>query len=57
MIYAAGRLLQLVGLLAMPSAFWLAQFAHDERGSIGFFLGSLLIFWLGYLLTQVARKY
>ncbi|HLD50633.1 MAG TPA: hypothetical protein VJC08_05485 [bacterium] len=56
MIYTAGRLLQLIGLLAMPSAFWLAQFAHDERGSIGFFLGSLLVFWLGYLLTQVARK-
>ena len=56
MIYTAGRVLQLIGLLAMPSALWLAQFAHDERGSIVFFLGSLLLFWLGYLLTQVARK-
>ena len=56
MIYTAGRIFQGVGLLAMPSAIWLGQFAHDERGAISIFLGSLLVFWLGYLLTQVARK-
>ena len=56
MIYRAGRIFQLIGLLAMPSAIWLGQFAHNERGSIGVFLGSLLVFWLGFLLTRVARK-
>ena len=56
MIYWAGRIFQLIGLLAMPSAIWLGQFAHDERGSIGIFTGSLLVFWLGVLLTRIARK-
>lgn len=57
MISTAGRIFQLIGLLAMPSAIWLGQFAHNERASIGVFLGSLLVFWLGYLLTQAARKH
>ncbi len=56
MTHTAGRIFQLIGLLAMPSAIWIAQFMHDEKASIGVFLGSMLVFWLGYLLTRIARK-
>lgn len=56
MIYLAGRALQLMGLIAMPSAIWVGQFGHNERGSIGIFLGSLIVFLLGYFLVWLSGK-
>lgn len=52
-LYQIGRSLQLLGLLLMPSAIWLAHFRRDEAGSITIFAGSFLIFYLG---LWIARK-
>ena len=54
--YAAGRAFQLAALVAMPSAVWVGQFDHNEKGAIAIFLSSLLIFWVGYLLTQSSSR-
>ena len=56
MIYSAGRIFQLIGLAALPSAIWVGQFGHNERGTIAIFLASLLIFLLGWLLTYISGK-
>ena len=55
-VYYAGRGLQLIGLLAMPSAMWIAQFERNERLSIGVFVGSFVAFAAGYFLTKVSGK-
>ena len=54
--YFLGRTLQLIGLLAMPGAILVAEIAHSESGAIGIFLGSVLIFFIGYLFTRLARR-
>ena len=54
--YYAGRALQIAGLLAMPSAMWIAQFERNERLSIGIFVGSFAAFAAGYFLTKVSGK-
>ena len=51
--YYAGRVLQLIGLLAMPSSIWIAEFRHSERGAISVFLGSIAVFILGWLLARI----
>ncbi len=56
MSYLAGRTFQLIGLLAMPSAIWVGQFGHNERGAIGIFLGSLLVFAIGTGLIKFSHK-
>lgn len=55
-VYLAGRSLQWMGLIAMPSAIWAGHFGHNERGAIGIFLGSSLIFFLGYFLCAWTGK-
>ena len=52
MIYLAGRIFQIIGLITLPSTIWVGHFAHSERASIGILLASLLIFALG---TAVVR--
>ena len=56
MIYRLGRLLQLLGLLTMPAAMWVAEFRHDERGSITIFVGAGVIFLIGMFLVRAARR-
>lgn len=56
MIYYAGRIFQLIGLLAMPSAMWIAHFEHDEAKSIGVFVGAILVFSLGTVLLKFSAK-
>ncbi len=56
MFYPLGRLLQLLGLLTMPAAMWVAEFQHDERGSIGIFVGAGAVFLIGFFLTETAKK-
>ncbi len=51
-LYYLGRLLQVVALVVLPSAIWIGQFGHNERGAIGIFLGSAFIFYLGWILTK-----
>ena len=57
MIYLAGRVFQVMGLVAMPSAIWVGHFGHDEKGAITIFVGSTLVFSLGYLLTRVGMRH
>jgi len=56
MVYLTGRIFQLIGLIALPSAIWVSQLGHNERGAIGIFLGAMLVFALGYVLVQIAHK-
>lgn len=55
-VYQAGRAFQLAGLIALPSAIWVAQIGRSERGSIAIFVSSLAVFWLGYLLVHFSAK-
>ena len=55
-LYFFGRALQILGLLILPSAVWVGFLDHNESGSIGIFLGSIVVFYAGYLLTQVVSK-
>lgn len=54
-MYHAGRAFQLAGLIALPSAIWVAQIGHSERGSIAIFVSSVAVFGLGYLLVLRSR--
>jgi hypothetical protein len=56
MIYLAGRIFQIIGLIAMPSAIWVGHFGRNERGSIAIFAASLLVFFMGFILTRISSK-
>ena len=51
--YYFGRFLQIASLLAMPSAIWVAEFKHSEYEAIIIFLGSIVIFYVGWLINKV----
>jgi hypothetical protein len=55
-IYALGRALQIASLVVMPAAIWASAIRHSEKESILIFLGSIVVFYVGYLLTQVSAK-
>lgn len=55
-LYAAGRLFQIIGLIALPSAIWVGQLGHDERGAIAIFLSSVAVFFIGYTLTKATSR-
>ena len=55
-VFWTGRSLQLAGLMLLPSAIWVGLMERNERGSIGIFVGSTAIFYLGYFLTRVTAK-
>ena len=54
-IYLFGRFLEVAGLVALPSSLWVGFLGHNESGSIAIFLGSVVIFYAGYLLTQMIK--
>lgn len=56
LIYWAGRIFQLIGLIALPSAIWVGHFGHNERGSIAIFAASFVVFYLGYGLIKISKK-
>ncbi len=47
-----GRSLQLLALLVMPAAIWVGHFNRDEKGALTIFLGSIVIFFFGWLLVK-----
>lgn len=51
-MYVFGRLMQLLALLVMPAAIWVGHFRHDEKGALTIFLGSVVIFFLGWLFAR-----
>jgi hypothetical protein len=55
-LYYTGRIFQLIGLIAMPSSIWVAQFEHNERGSIGIFVASILVFSAGTVLLKFSGR-
>lgn len=55
-LYILGRTLQIAALIAMPAAIWASAIRHSEKESIFIFLGSIVVFYVGYLLTQVSAK-
>ncbi len=56
MLYYAGRIFQLIGLIAMPSAIWAGEYLHNEPISIGIFAGAILVFALGTLFLKFSGK-
>jgi len=47
-----GRMLQLIALLALPSAIWVAEIQKSEAGAVTIFLGSLGAFFVGWIFTK-----
>ncbi len=56
MIYLAGRIFQIIGLIAMPSAIWVGEIGHDEKGCIAIFVASIFVFFLGYGLIRISAR-
>ncbi|HTL70535.1 MAG TPA: hypothetical protein VL404_04500 [Candidatus Eisenbacteria bacterium] len=56
LLHVLGRGLELLALLVLPSAIWVAQFRHDEAGAILIFTGSIVVFFAGFLLIQLASR-
>lgn len=56
-LYAAGRVLQVAGLIAFPSAIWVGHFGRDEKGAIVIFVGSVAVFFAGVALSWIALKF
>jgi len=50
--YYLGRIFQLFALLLLPSAIWVGHFKHDEQGAITIFVGSMAIFFIGWLFQR-----
>ncbi len=55
-VYFIGKALQIMGLIALPSAIWAGQLKHDEKGAIMIFLSSVSVFILGYFLCRISSK-
>lgn len=56
LLYQAGRVFQVIGLIALPSSIWVGHFGHDEKGAIAIFLASIFVFFIGYCLTRLAAR-
>lgn len=54
--YVLGRALQITGLLTLPASLWEAEIKRSEAGSILFFVGGVLVFGIGLLLTKFSKK-
>ncbi len=55
-LYRAGRIFQLIGLMAMPSAIWVGGIGHNERGCIAIFVASILVFFIGWILILLSGQ-
>lgn len=55
-VYWIGRFLQSAALIVLPFAIWVGQIGHDERGAITIFLGSILVFFAGWVLARIGMK-
>ena len=48
--------MQVSALLALPSAIWISEWQRNEPLAIGVFLGSILVFAIGYILARAAKS-
>ena len=55
-LYILGRGLQIFALILMPSAIWVGEFRRDESGAIFIFVGSAILFFIGWFCLRFARK-
>ena len=55
-LYYAGRIFQVIGLIALPSSIWVGQIGHSEKGSIAILVASLLVFAIGTLLLRLSNR-
>lgn len=53
--YFLGRTFELVGLLVLPSAIWVAEVQKSEAMAVTIFLGGIGMFFAGWLLTVMHR--
>ena len=51
--YFLGRAFQVFGLLALPSAIWVAEVQKSEAGAVTILLGSMGIFFFGWVFTKI----
>jgi len=51
--YFLGRTLQLIGLLVLPSAVWVAEVQKSEAGAIGVFVAGIGIFFIGWVFSKL----
>lgn len=51
--YFLGRTLQLISLLILPSAIWIAEVQKSEAGAVTIFLGGIGTFFVGWVFTKV----
>ncbi|GEM_PF-902951 len=57
LVYYFGRFLQLMALMIMPSAIWIGHFRHSEAGAITIFIGSMFMFFVGWLICAIRSFY
>lgn len=50
--YRIGRTLQVIGLVALPSAIWAAEVLKSEAACLSVCAVSVVVFFLGYLLCH-----
>lgn len=55
-VYYGGRIFQIIGLIALPSAIWMTQIDRSEKGALAIFAASTIVFFAGYLLTRASAK-
>ena len=51
--YYFGRALQILALAAMPLSIWVGHLGHNERGAVVIFVSSIIIFFLGWICSQI----
>ena len=56
MVYSLGKLMQLIGLMILPSALWVGHFGHNEPAAIAIFVGAIAVFYLGYGVSRLHRN-
>ena len=55
-LFMAGRTAQALALVAMPSAIWAAEFRKSEREAVTIFVGCMLLFLAGFLVTRLVSR-
>jgi hypothetical protein len=54
--YFLGRTFQLIGLLILPSAIWIAEVQKNEAGAGAIFLGGIGTFFGGWIFLKLGEN-
>lgn len=55
-LYFIGRIFQLMGMIALPTAMWVTHFERDESSALAIFFAAILIFFLGHIMTRISLR-